>query len=223
MIAGFFIIYPLFARTISALGSESAKRQLDLSMPYWLSNESDRSTWREDKSRQFDQFNHLVCVTMLPVPREYLTGAAPLNDRCLMISGLPEAELLAAVWRELNDHRDLNVAGWCIRDQIWPRLLNRSLCLDVTVPDWAKPNLSRKWLDVEMDDLSMMYSCGVYDKFRPLPRLHDALSFWLNREFPDEDMLMLRAETEPNNPENMATACLYAKGMAEALRRYLTP
>lgn len=221
MIAGFFIIYPLFARVISAMSSSAAVRQLGTGMPYWLSNESDRVAWREEKSRQYDQFNHLVCVTMLPVPVAFLQGTVPLDGRCLMLAGLPEADILRGLWQELEGHRDMNIAGWGIRDHIWPRLLNRSLCQNVSVPGWAKPNLSRKWMDVEMDDLSMIYSCGVYDKFRPQPRLHDALDFWLQTPFPDEDMVMLRAETKPDDPEILTATCSYVRGMAEVLRRYL--
>lgn len=225
MIAGFLIVYPIFTRDIVNLTSKAAVRQLSAGMPVWLSEESERTAWREEKSRQFDQFNQLASLTMLPVPREYLTGEAALSGRCQILAGLPEHELLAAAWGEFSRQRELGmtIAGWGIRDQCWPRLLNRSLFRRVPVPPWAKPNLGRKWMDVELDDLSMMYSCGVYDKFRPLPRLHDALSFWLGRAFPDEDMLLLQAEVRPDDPNTLAATCDYVNGMAQVLRGYLEP
>jgi hypothetical protein len=224
MINGFFIVYPVFVRNIAILNSKSAVRQLSTGMPPWLSDETERTAWREEKSRQFDQFNRLASVTMLPVPREFLTGqAAEPTARCQVLVDLPEHELLTSFWQELDRQRLLghNIAGWGIRDYCWPRLINRSLYRQVPIPTWAKPNLGRKWLDVELDDLSMMYGCGVYDKFRPLPRLHDALAFWLDREFPDEDMVLLQAEVKPTDPAILSTAGEYVKGMAQVLRRYL--
>jgi hypothetical protein len=224
MIAGFFIVYPLFVRNIAALSSKAAVRQLSAGMPVWLSDEAERTAWREEKSRQFDQFNRLASITMLPVTVEFLAGRQPTPaDRCQILAGLPEHELLTSIWAEFSRIRQLgmNIAGWGIREQCWPRLLNRSLCLGVPIPDWAKPNLARKWMDVELDDLSMMYSCGIYEKVRPLPRLNDALSFWLQREFTDEDMVLLQAEVKPDDPAILTATCEYVRGLAEVLHRYL--
>jgi hypothetical protein len=183
-----------------------------------------REEWVEEESKRYDRFNRLVSMTVLPI---YVNqGSALLTAQgggCRIDQNDEEAALLSYFWDGMMEANvnQFQICGWRIRELAWPRLVNRSVALGVKMPAWAKPDLSKKWFDVQLHDLSALYSCGVWGRVRPLPPIHYALKFWLGRNFPREDEIQLKAEYNPNDESIRDATCDYVNGMAEVLQRYV--
>jgi hypothetical protein len=187
-------------------------------------SDNQREQWIDDEARRYDRFNRLVSMTVLAVPGTNFTSEFlqdPTNG-CTVHRDQNETALLTYVWQGLDDamSKQYSICGWKIREDIWPKLVNRSLALGVKMPPWAKPDLSKKWFDVQLHDISTLYSCGVWGRARPLPPIHYALKFWLGREFEREEDVKLKAEMDPNDEAIRSATCDYVFGLAEVLHRY---
>lgn len=231
---GVTILYALYARNSKEIDAARTE-QLNLQRPcaealhpayLWntLSVEA-REKWLEEEAVRYDRFNKLVSMTVLAIPYEALRTPGALNNiNCTVHCDANEAALMSYVWTGLEDaySHGFQLVGWKIREDIWPRLVNRSLAQSVRMPSWAKPDLSKKWFDVELHDLAALYSCGVWGRTRPLPPIHYALKFWLNRDFTREDDVKLQAEINPSSDFIKDATCEYVFGLAEVLQRYIT-
>lgn len=226
------IIYALFARD-SAEMDRARGEQLNMQRPsaeslypayMWdTMSVQAREAWIEDEAKRYDRFNRLVSLTVLSVPLSVLRGDITKLDSCVIHRDDNEKALLTYIWNGFEEayRNQFQICGWKIREDIWPRLVNRSLALDVPVPVWAKPDLSKKWFDVQLHDLATAYSCGVWGRVRPLPPIQYAMKFWLGRDFPREDEVRLKAEMNPSDEAIREATCDYVFGMAEVLHRYV--
>jgi len=216
---GLIIVYPLFVRDLAEVKA-LADTHLVPDRRQYIPDEKAKIAWQEEEAKRYDQFMRLAMVSTLKATVSALDSSMAGAENNVSIG--EEAGLLRGLWLVLQEARDYQtlICGWKIREDIWPRLINRSLALNVDVPDWAKPNISRRWFDVELHDIAMIYSCGVWDRARPLPALDHALRFWLGREYPSETNTKLLAEVKVNDPEVEAAVRLYLAGMAEIWLRY---
>lgn len=227
------MLYALFARDVVAI-DQARGEQLEVRRPtgdslypsyMWDSmSETQREQWIDDEAKRYDRFNKLVSMTVLPLTPnqmnlEFITDP---DSSCNVHCDENEEALLSYIWTGLEEAfaKQYSICGWKIREQIWPKLINRSLALGVKVPSWAKPDLAKKWFDVQLHDLSTIYSCGVWGRARPLPPIHYALKFWLGRDFPVEEDVKLKAEINPRDPSITDATCDYVFGMAEVMYRY---
>jgi len=217
---GIVVLYPIFVRDMAKIAALAEKQILPNRFSFSPSEQS-QTEWREEEAKHYDQFMRLALVAIASVNGCPNLAALPCD---VMSSDKSEADLLARLWRELQHacRNQMMICGWKIRDEIWPRLINRSLALNIEMPDWAKPNLGRRWFDVELHDISMIYSCGVWDRVRPLPALDHVLQFWLGREYPSEANTKLYAEVNAGDPRVADAARQYVAGMTEAWLRYAT-
>lgn len=230
---GITIIYALFTRNLeeikSARNEQLLVRRPDINSLHpgymWDSMSLvEQTRWVDEEAERYDRFKRLSSLTVLAVPKgnlnpEYLNN--PNND-CNVFTDDNETALLTYIWAGLEDaiSRQFYICGWRIKESIWPTLINRSLALNVPMPAWAKIDLTKKWFDVQLHDLSAIYSCGLWNRTRPLPPIHYALKFWLGRDFEREENVRLLAESNPANPAIADATCAYTFGMGEVMYRY---
>ena len=230
---GVTILYGLFARDLDEM-DRARSEQLEVRRPsgdslypsyMWTTmTDSQQEQWIDDEAKRYDRFNRLVSMTVLSLRAdqlnlEFLNNA---DNACTVHRDDTEEALLAYIWSGLEEsmRHQYSICGWKIREVLWPRLVNRSLMLGVKIPAWAKPDLAKKWFDVQLHDLSTIYSCGVWGRARPLPPIHYAMKFWLGRDFVTEEDVQLKAEINPNDEAITEATCDYAFGMGEVLYRY---
>lgn len=91
-----------------------------------------------------------------------------------------EKDLLAGLWTTLDLKASLcTLAGWRLTDIVWPKLINRSLHLNLAVPQAFKfmaLQPTRRFSEGGFYDLYNVYKQGIYN--RPEVELHEALEFW---------------------------------------------
>ena len=227
------MLYALFARDLAEV-DRARGGQLEVRKPtgdslypsYMWDTMSDvqREKWIDDEAKRYDRFNRLVSMTVLALTPAQMNLEFLQNpdSSCVVHADENEEALLSYVWNGLEDamSKQYAICGWKIREEIWPKLINRSLALGVKVPGWAKPDLAKKWLDVQLHDISTIYSCGVWGRARRLPPIHYALKFWLGRDFPREEDVKLKAEMNQNDPSLTDATCDYVFGLAEVMYRY---
>ena len=91
-----------------------------------------------------------------------------------------ECELLGTLWDELNMLANYyTISGWRMTDTVWPKLINRSIHLNLSVPQNFKLMAlqpMKRFSEGGFYDLYNVYKQGIYS--RPDVELHDALEFW---------------------------------------------
>lgn len=228
---GLTFLYGLFTRDMTEIDA-ARKEQLNIERPdpealypayVWQTlTTAQKEQWIEDEAKRYDRFNRLFSVTSIPVTCTSGNQLVIDPSNCQLLQDDNETALLSYVWDGLDSamRHMYWLCGWRIKEELWPRLINRSVALGVSIPDWAKPDLTRKYLDVDLHDLTQLYTCGVWGRKRPLPPIHYALRFWLGRQFPREEDVQLRAETDPKAGFIEDATCSYVIGMAEVMQKY---
>ena len=91
-----------------------------------------------------------------------------------------EFELLAGLWDELNMIANYHtISGWRMTDVVWPKLINRSIHLNLEVPQNFKLmglQPMKRFSEGGFYDLYNVYKQGIYS--RPDVELHAMLEFW---------------------------------------------
>lgn len=188
-------------------------------------NETARAQWVSENARKYDQFLHLAAFSVTRVVvGDVQFGVDRMRQTlnvmpCETFADDDETNLLRRFWQYFHDKPD--IFGWQMNEVLWPRVVNRSLHREVQVPEVAQTNLSKKFLEVPLNDISKIYQMGVYSNYvRPVPRIDYALSFWLGSSFPNEPTVRALANTNKNNEEVTDALCQYTTGMVKVYARY---
>lgn len=71
-----------------------------------------------------------------------------------------EAELLSNVWGQMLDFRDKTLVGFCIENFDLPFLITRSRLLGVRVPQFVRPDITRRYYSPLFIDLQLVWTLG---------------------------------------------------------------
>jgi hypothetical protein len=135
-----------------------------------------------------------------------------------------EKELLTRLWAALADIRQNSMtllSGWRVTDIIWPKLISRSMHLDVDICDEMRPlmhNPAKKFGEGGFYDLYNAYKQGVYD--RPEVRLDELLEFWTGEETMSALQLARECAKVPPAVDVIAALDRQVDLMEEVARRY---
>lgn len=136
---------------------------------------------------------------------------------CVSKTDEPEDLMLTSLWDMLNPIiTGRFLCGWEIYDQIWPRLINRSLHHGIPIPPWAINDLAKKYTTINLIDIANIYKQGVYQGIRPLPPLHVAVKLWTGVDAIAESTLA----TLNSKEEIEQNACAYLGALQATAARY---
>jgi hypothetical protein len=108
------------------------------------------------------------------------------------------------------------LAGWCLYQEVWPRLVMRIIQGKLKVPQmlqWAMMDPTQKWNNRGFYDLHNIYTQGAYG--RPKITLEQALGRWTGRAVPDEFQL-----SRMTGADLKASLADILDGMREVVHRY---
>ena len=137
--------------------------------------QSDEQWYYENRRNDLkSEFTHWEIKTFDSVGSAYVEASAVGQNVA------DEKDLLASLWTALDLKASLHtLAGWRLTDTVWPKLINRSLHLNLMVPQAFKfmaLQPTRRFSEGGFYDLYNIYKQGIYN--RPEVELHEALEFW---------------------------------------------
>ena len=140
-------------------------------------------------------------------------------DQGIVAAG-SERSLLQRMWENLGimvpGH---TLCGWRLTDNAWPKLVNRTLANGMSMPIWARNDLTKRYNTVNMLDATNMYRQGIYEGTRPVPTLARCLKLWTGAVVPEE--VELSARMNAGDWQFVWTsACEYLARLDEVKARY---
>jgi len=169
------------------------------------------------------------------VQLDYFTVDLPGSEECVSFciggkgrDGCPttpfpdEATLLSSLWAGLTPLVvGRHICGWKIYEQMWPRLINRSLHHGIPIPVWASNDISKRYTTVSLLDPANIYRQGIYQGIRPLPALQDVIRLWMDVIPPSEETLRLWVKDDPLDLCVHEATCVYLEALKVVTARYM--
>ena len=98
-----------------------------------------------------------------------------------------EKSLLERMWENLSTMTTgRTLCGWRLIDTAWPKLVNRTLANGLSMPIWARNDLTKRYNTVNLLDAANIYRQGIFEGARPVPTLARCLKLWTGVELPEE-------------------------------------